>query len=235
MTTRQIVAMGGGGFSMEPDNPLLDDWLLGLAARERPRVCFVPTASGDSDGYVTKFYEAFADKPCEPRHLSLFRRRTGDLRALVLSQDIMYVGGGNTANMLAVWRLHGLDAILRDAWERGVVLCGLSAGSLCWFEGGVTDSFGRDLHALQDGLGLLEGSHCPHYDGEPERRPSYQRLVTDGTLPGGWAIDDGAAVRFEGTEVAEVVASRSEARAYRVAAGDDGAIERPVHTRYLGG
>jgi peptidase E len=228
--------MGGNDFS-EPYNPLLDDHILGLArerrGRERPRVCFVPTASGDSEAYVAAFYAAFARRS-EASHLSLFGRTVVDLEAFVLEQDIVYVGGGNTANMLAIWRVHGLDRILASAWESGVVLAGTSAGSNCWFEGSTTDSFGP-LAAFPDGLGFLPGSHSPHYDSEPGRRPTYQRLVAEGALPDGHAADDGAGFVFDGTELAEVVASRVDARAYRVVRGLDGqAVETELPVRYLG-
>ena len=229
----QIVALGGGGFSMEPENPLLDDYVLALAGRPRPRVCFVPTASGDSDNYVVRFYRAFPTTRCEPSHLALVNRTVADLRALVLDQDVVYVGGGNTANMLAVWRVHGLDRVLREAWEAGVVLCGISAGALCWFEAGVTDSFGSELRPLRDGLGLLGGSHCPHYDGEPRRRPAYHRFVGEG-LPAGLAADDGVALHFVGPALAHVVSSRPGARAYRVARLDGQVTETAVDAHYLG-
>lgn len=234
---RTIVAMGGGGFSMEPDNPLLDDHVLALArdqrGRKRPRVCFLGTASGDSEGYLATFYAAFARRS-EATHLGLFERKVGDLDAFIDEQDVIYVGGGNTANMLAIWRVHGVDLGLRRAWAAGVVLAGLSAGSNCWFEGSTTDSFGP-LAALKDGLGLVPGSHSPHYDGEPMRRPTFQRLIANGELPDGLAADDGAALVFSGTDLAEVVASRPEARAYRVVRGPNGeAIETELPTRYLG-
>ncbi|HZZ42646.1 MAG TPA: peptidase E, partial [Tepidisphaeraceae bacterium] len=202
---RQIVAMGGGGFSMEAENPLLDDFVLSLARRERPGVCFL--APMESENYFLRFYEAFARKECRATHLSLYRRDGRDLEKFVLGQDVIYVGGGNTANLLAVWRVHGMDRILRRAWEEGVVLAGVSAGMICWFEGSVTDSFGP-LGAMRDGLGLLPFSACPHYDGEVERRPMYQRLVGEGVLGGGYAADDGAGVYFVGTELMEVVSSR---------------------------
>jgi peptidase E len=232
-----IVAMGGGGFSMEPDNPFLDDHVLDLArvarGRRRPRVCFVPTASGDADSYVAKFYAALARR-CEASHLGLFARTVGDLERFLLDQDVIYVGGGNTANMLSVWRVHGVDGILRRAWQEEVVLTGLSAGSICWFEGGTTDSFGP-LAALRDGLGLLPGSHAPHYDGEEERRPAFHRLVAEGSLPDGLAADDGAGLVFRGTHLVEVVASRPAARGYRVERGPDGrAVETELPARYLG-
>jgi peptidase E len=230
--------MGGGGFSMEPDNPLLDDHVLDLAraarGRERPRVCFLPTASGDSPVYISSFYAAFARR-AEASHLTLFDRTVDDVESLLLDQDVIYVGGGNTENMLAIWRIHGVDQVLRRAWEAGVVMTGLSAGSLCWFETGTTDSFGKGLAALSAGLGFIPGSHSPHYDGEESRRPRYHQLVAEEAMPAGYAADDGAALVFDGTNLVEVVASRPEARAYRVERGADGTpIETVLATRYLG-
>jgi dipeptidase E len=230
-----IVGMGGGGFSEEPDNPLLDRFVLSLARRERPRVCFVATASGDSEGYVARFYRAFADHDCRPADLGLFDRLVGDLRRFVLEQDVLYVGGGNTASLLAVWRTHGLDSILREALDAGAVLCGVSAGMNCWFEASTTDSFGPELAALHDGLGFVAASACPHYDNEAQRRPLYHRLVADG-FPAGYAADEGAALHFDSAgALVEAVASRQSARGYRVERGPDGwAVERPLPTRYLG-
>jgi dipeptidase E len=230
-----IVGMGGGGFSEEPDNPLLDRFVLSLARRERPRVCFVATASGDSEGYVARFYRAFADHDCRPADLGLFDRLVGDLRRFVLEQDVLYVGGGNTASLLAVWRTHGLDSILREALDAGAVLCGVSAGMNCWFEASTTDSFGPELAALHDGLGFVAASACPHYDNEAQRRPLYHRLVADG-FPAGYAADEGAALHFDSAgALVEAVASRQSARGYRVERGPDGwAVEQPLPTRYLG-
>jgi peptidase E len=229
-----IVAMGGGGFSQEPDNPALDLYVLSLARREHPNVCFVATGSGDAEGYVARFYRAFAAHDCHATDLALFNRDVGDLRSFVLDQDVLYVGGGNTASLLGVWRAHGLDVILREALDAGLVLCGVSAGMNCWFEASVTDSFGPALNPLNDGLGFVAGSACPHYDGEEHRRPVYHRLVAAG-FPAGYAADDGVALRFAGSEeLVEVVASREGARAYRVERRDDGAaVERALPTRYL--
>lgn len=233
---RRVVAMGGGGFSMEPENLLLDEFVLTQARTSRPRVCFVPTASGDSDGYVARFYRAFSTLDCRPADLQLFKRSIRDLESFVLMQDVIYVGGGNTANLLAVWRAHGLDRILRRAWQEGVVLCGLSAGMNCWFNGSVTDSFGvSQLAPLRDGLGLLPGSCCPHYDGEEQRRPVFQRLVASGELADGWAADDGVALVFQGESLSQIATSRSGSAAYRVErSGESGAIERRVEARFLG-
>jgi peptidase E len=224
--------MGGGADSPGSVGRSMDDFLLSLLPSPRPRVCLLPTASADDRGLVTGFYDAFARRT-EASWLPLFQRRDEDLRSRILGQDLVLVWGGNTADMLAIWRIHGLDVILREAWEAGTVLAGLSAGAICWFEASVTDSFGPQLARLDDGLGLLSGSCCPHYDGEPQRRPTYRRLVEAG-FPGGYAVDDAAALVFEGTELLEVVASTPGARAFRVTLGPDGAEEAPLPTRYLG-
>jgi peptidase E len=233
MLPRRIVPMGGGGFSMEPRNPRLDKWLLSLARRSRPRVLFIPTASGDAENYIRRFYRAFGRYPCRPAHLQLFERKVVDLRKDVLSQDLVYVGGGNTANLLAIWKVHGLDRALREAWHEGVVLCGVSAGAICWFEAGVTDSFGQPLQALEGGLALLPGSFCPHYDGDAERRPAFHRLVAGGQLPSGFAADDGAAILFESAKVADVVRSRRHAAAYKVGRNGARAVEETLDARLL--
>jgi dipeptidase E len=236
MPVRQIITLGGGGFSMEPDNPLLDRFILSRARRCSPNICFVPTASGDSPSYTERFYTAFAEHDCHPTDLQLFQRTVSDLEAFVLAQDIIYVGGGNVANLLAVWRAHGLDQILREGRERGIVLCGISAGMNCWFEQSVTDSFDlNQLRALKDGLGLLPGSACPHYDGEPQRRPTYQQLIRSGALAAGWAADDGAAIVFADASEPAVVTSRPTACAYRVRRTVDGVHEQRLVGRYLGG
>lgn len=240
MATGHIVGMGGGGFLMEPDNPLLDDFVLGLARRTPARVCFVPTASGDSEANIARFYRALSRR-CAATDLALFGAgglprnpaRSDELAAFVAEQDVFYVGGGNTANMLALWRLHGLDTLLRGAWRSGAVLAGVSAGMICWFEASLTDSFGG-VEPLRDGLGLLRGSACPHYDGEAARRPAYQRLI-EGGFPEGYAADDGAALHFEGDALVEVVSSRPNAVAYRVAlAGGRAVVETRLTTRFLG-
>jgi dipeptidase E len=236
MSARTILAMGGGGFSMEPDNPLLDDFLLSLAASgDTPRVCFLPTASGDADGYIERFEQAFAGTRARTSVLHLFRREHDDLRSFVLSQDILYVGGGNTANMLALWRLHGLDEILLEALDAGVVLAGLSAGMNCWFEASVTDSFGAaGLQPLHDGLGILTGSACPHYDGEEPWRRTYLELVANGRLPGGYAAEDGCALLFRDGQLADAVASGPDTAAFLVRSANGVVVEEPLPVRHLG-
>lgn len=205
---------------MEPDNPVLDRYVLNLTGREQPRICFLPTASGDAATYIVNFYAAFSKLRCMPTHLSLITPSTAGMRDLLLSQDVIYVGGGNTKNMLALWREWQLDQILREAWEQGVILAGLSAGAICWFEQGSTDSIPGALTVLPC-LGFLPGSCCPHYDDEAERRPSYHRLLSSGTISAGYAVDTGAALVFYGTRLDRVVTSRPHARAYRVEPVDD--------------
>jgi dipeptidase E len=229
----QIVAMGGGGFLMEPENPLLDDYVLSLV-RRRPRVLFVPTASGDAPSFLERFATAFPRTRARASVLSLFRRDGRDLATTVLAQDVVYVGGGNTANQLVVWRLHGLDRILRKAWRAGVVLCGVSAGALCWFECGTTDSFSPALSPLDDGLALLPGSFSPHYDGEARRRPLHRGAVASGVLPSGYAADDGAALHFVGRRLHAVVASRPNARGWRIERRGRRVVETALATRFLG-
>ncbi|HEY9822052.1 MAG TPA: peptidase E [Candidatus Sericytochromatia bacterium] len=231
-STRQIVAIGGGGLSTESDNLLLEQYLLKLANKESPKICFVPTASGDSQSYIDRFDAAFAQLPCIPSHLLLFRLHTADLRSFVLEQDIIYVGGGNTKNLLALWKDWGLDTIIREAWEQGVILAGWSAGSICWFEEGVTDSFPGELRVLRC-LGFLKGSNCPHYDGEPERKPSYHRLLAEGLISEGYAADDGVALHFLGTQLEKIVSSRPHAKAYRLEKVGETVKESPLEPTYL--
>jgi len=218
---------------MEPDNPLLDRFILGLTKKRKPRVCFVPTASGDSDGYVARFYRYFPAAKCVPNHLTLFQGNIPELSKFLCGQDVIYVGGGNTANMLAVWHVHGMDKALAAARRAGVILCGISAGALCWFEGGITDSFGRRLSAMRDGLGFLKGGFCPHYDGEHERRPTLHRAIRNGFIPS-LAADDGVALHFVGSRLVEAVSSRPQASAYRVHLLHGKIVEEPIPTRYLG-
>jgi len=231
--------MGGGGFSVESDNTLMDDFILSLSARQPAKVCFVPTASADSAAYLVSFYRAFSGRAVatdltlfDPGSLPRRPSRSSEIEAFVADQDIIYVGGGNTANLLAMWRVHGLDKALREAWSRGAILCGVSAGMLCWFRGGVTDSFGN-LEALADGLGFIDATACPHYDGEAQRRPTYHRLINDG-LQWGYAADDGVALHFRGSELAEVVTSRAHAAAYRVERANGQVVETRLPTRFLG-
>ncbi|HWX46396.1 MAG TPA: peptidase E, partial [Solirubrobacteraceae bacterium] len=232
----QIVALGGGGFSMEKDSSLLDDYVLSLTGVARPRVCFLPTASGDADHYVVRFYRRFA-AGCEASHVSLFRRDQGvggveeDLATHLLAQDLIYVGGGNVVSMLGAWRAHGLDSVLHKAWRKGVVLCGPSAGSLCWFREALSAFHGAPTRVR--GLGLLPYSNCVHYDVEPARRAEYHRFVGDGMRPG-FAAEDGVALHFRRTRLERAVSSRPDGRAYRVEPLDGVVVESPLEVSYLG-
>ncbi len=232
----QIIAFGGGGFSVEGGTPLLDDHVLRLAGVERPRICFVPTASGDADHYVVRFYRAFS-AVAETSHVSLFRRDRGagavegDLREHLRRQDIIYVGGGSVISLLGAWLAHGLDRVLEECWADGTILCGGSAGSLCWFEEAVTAFHGPPERVR--GLGLLPFSNCVHYDAEPARRSEFHQCVADGMVAG-YGADDGAALHFVGTALHDVVTSRPGASAYRVEAVGAVAVETPLVARYLG-
>jgi dipeptidase E len=222
-----IVGLGGAG-STEAETRRLIDYVVALAGKPAPKVCFVPTAVGDDAESVLLIYRLLPDE-ARASYLPFFPWPPDNLRGFALEQDVIFVSGGNTANMLAIWRVHGFDQILREAWEAGIVLTGWSAGMICWFEAGVTDSFGPQLEGMRDGLGFLAGSACPHYDGEERRRPVYTKLVADG-FPAGVAADDGVGIHYKGTKLAEVVSVRESAGAYRVDA--DGEERLPV--RLLG-
>jgi dipeptidase E len=230
---KQIIAMGGGGFSMEPENPLLDQYILKQSQSNQPKVCFIPTASGDSEEYIQNFYQAFNNHKCIPSHLSLFRPPTKDLEDYILEKDILYVGGGNTRNLLVLWREWGLDKFIRKAWENNVILAGLSAGSICWFKEGVTDSIPGELTRLEC-LGFLEGSNCPHYDGELDRRPGYHRLLKSKEIENGIAMDDGAGVHYHEDKVYKVISSRPQAKAYQLEYRDNQVREIEIKPIYLG-
>lgn len=229
---KQIIALGGGGFSMEPDNPLLDLYILRQSKEKNPKICYIPTASGDSDICISWFYNFFEKRQCRPSHLSLFKPPTRDLEGFVLDKDILYVGGGNTKNLLVLWREWGLDSILMKAWEQGIILAGISAGSICWFEEGVTDSYGDKLEPLKC-LGFLKGSNCPHYDGETDRRPSYHELVASNKIGPGIAADDGVAIHYIEQDIFKIVSSRPAAKAYKVYY-DKKVKEVELETEYLG-
>lgn len=230
---RQVIAMGGGGFSMEPENLLLDQYVIGQARRKTPSVCFLPHATDDAVRYVFEFYKAFTKLDARPTYLSLFTPPTADLESFLLEQDVIYVGGGNTKSMLALWREWELDSILRKAYRHGTVLAGISAGANCWFEECSTDSVPGKLTMLPC-LGILAGSFCPHYDGEAERRPSLHQLIGEDRMMAGYAADDGAAVHFIDEQLVCAVSSRPGGQVYRVQKVDDGVGEVRVGTQFLG-
>jgi len=228
---RQIIAIGGGGFYRDPENLGLERYILQQTNSAEKRVAFVPTASAEPDSYLVSFYTAFLRLGCRPSHLSFFKR-TPDLRNYLLNQDVIFVGGGNTKSMLAVWREWGVPEILREAWDSGIVLTGVSAGAICWFEHGVTDSWAGELRSL-DCLGFLPGSCCPHYDGEADRRPSYHRLLASGVISAGVAIEDWTGVHYRETDVLRVVASKAGAKAYSLRVVNGSVQEVPLAIEYL--
>jgi peptidase E len=232
-TEQRILAMGG--VQLRPgstDWPMLQ-YLLDLTGQARPRICMLATAAGEHPEGLKNYYATFAQR-AEATHLDLFGRTVADVDAFLGEQDVIFVGGGNTANMLAIWRVHGVDRALKSAWESGVILAGWSAGGNCWFDGSVTDSFGLGLDPLKDGLKLLPGSFCPHYDSESLRRPRYEELVGSGALPGGIAADDGVGCLFVGRELADVVASLPGQHAYRIERRKGNAVEETqVRARLL--
>ncbi len=217
---------------MEPDNLALEKYVLEQIQKPHPNVCFIATASGDSEGYILKFFEAFLELECRPSYLSLFRLPKAHLEEFLLEKDILYVGGGNTRSMLALWREWKLDAIIQKAYKKGVLLAGISAGANCWFEQCITDSMPGELRVLSC-LGYLRGSFCPHYDGEPERRPSFHRLLNENKIKPGYAADDGAAIHYINEEPFAMVSSRPTAKVYKLSKPDNSVMEETQDTRYL--
>ncbi len=237
---RHVLAIGGlrgsDTIGADPEGaPLLAAYAVRLSGAKAPRICMLNTASGDDPASYTRTYQFLGAIGCRLTHLQLFPMpNTADPEDLLLSQDVIFVGGGSVANMLAVWRVHGLDKVMASAWRAGIVLSGVSAGAICWFTSGTTDSFGIDLRPFGDGLGLLAPSYCPHYDSEPGRRPLYQSLVASGSLPPGIACDDGAAAHFVDDALAEIITDRPAARGYLVDRSDAGAAtETAVDGRFL--
>ncbi|WP_128895810.1 peptidase E [Longirhabdus pacifica] len=231
---KQMIAMGGGGFSMEPDNLLLDQYILDQANTTKPKICFVPTASGDSEGYIERFYDAFTSLHCEPSHLSLFLPPTTDLEQYVMEKDIIYVGGGNTKNLLALWREWELDRILQKAWNHGIIMAGISAGANCWYEQCVTTSFGETAASIP-ALGFYKGSYCPHFDGEVQRRPNFHTLLQSNDIIPGYGVDDGVALHYKENELHHIVSSRPEAKAYFLHTDQEGTVkEEMLAVTYLG-
>jgi peptidase E len=232
---RRLLALGGHEFSARPPDRAVCELLLRLAGERggrRPRICILPTASGDTSDLISSFYAAFGDRSCEPSDVSLFRlgRRPLALRDHLLSQDLIYVGGGSMVNLLAVWEAHDVASILALAWRRGIVLAGQSAGAMCWFEAGITKSSGKPLAAA--GLGLLRGSLCVHYNDEPDRRAAYLDAVGAG-MPGGYGLDDYAGLLWEGEGTPAALTARRGARAYRVSAQEGEVTESPLPARFL--
>lgn len=229
---RHVLAIGGLGDGAGTDSqgtPLLLSYAAMLTGAKTPKICILNTATGDDSGAYVRSYQLLGGIGGRLTHLQLFPMpNTADPEDLLLSQDMIFVGGGSVANQVAVWRVHGLEEIMRRGWQAGVVLSGISAGAICWFTSGTTDSFGVDLRPFTSGLGLLGGSYCPHYDSEPRRRPLYQSLIANGSLPPGIACDDGAAAHFVDDNLAAIVADSPGPRGYSVGRSEDGAAAEIV-------
>jgi len=237
---KRIVAMGGGGFLTESGPSLLDDYLVGLTRAKRPRICFVPTASGDAHDDLQRYYAAYARFPAELSHLAFFRYPRPGAIALseigqrLAAQDLVFVGGGNTRSMLAVWREWGLPQMLRSAWTSGTILAGVSAGAICWFEWGASDSVSPGSRSAPlRGLGFLKGSCSPHWGGEVHRRRDFHALVRAGSLPPGYGIADGSALLFEDGRMTDAVCTDQTAASVRVELSGDRLRETPLAMRLL--
>lgn len=220
---RHIVAIGGGVLPTDDSDPAIERYLLRLARTSNPSICLLPTATGDAERVIVRFYSTFARLRCRPSHVTLFGR-TPDLAKVLLRQDVIFVGGGNTKSMLAVWRDWNLPDVLGRAWRSGIVLAGASAGAICWFETGITDSWADRLRVLPC-LGWLPGSCCPHFDSEPDRRPSVHRMVARGETSGVLALDDGVGAHFVGRRLSKLVSGRAKAGAFRVSGRNRQVIE----------
>ena len=231
MPDKQILAFGGGQLFYEPERPVLIEYMLGLSNSAKPSIGMVGTAKGDSAANSENFFNTFEPFNCIPSELKLFAG-TPDLHEYVFAQDIIFVGGGNTKSMLAVWKEWGLDEILREAWEAGIVLSGLSAGAICWFEQGITDSWADKLRSMPT-LGMLPGSCCPHFDGEKERRPTYEKMIASGEVASGIAIDDASAAYYRDTTLHESITSVPGSGVYRFEASETGFIETALPTTVL--
>ena len=210
----QIITIGGGGFGRHPNKLVIEKYIVEQSSLEKPNVCFIPTASAEDRAYIVNFYTAFLKLNCNPVQISFFNR-TPRLDSILKKQDIIYVGGGNTKSMLAVWKEWGLDKLLLKAYKRGAILCGVSAGAICWFEQGVTDSWASNLN-IMDCLGFIEGCCCPHYDSEPSRKPAVEKFILDGAVDTCYALDDGSALHYKNGGMNTAVNFLKGANVYKV-------------------
>ena len=225
---KQIIAIGGGGFGRNPQQHLIEQYILDQATSDRPNILFIPTATGELDSYIVNFYKVFSKLQCNPNHLSFFKR-TPDLQKLISEQDVIFVGGGNTKSMLAVWREWKLDEHLRDAYNKGVVMSGVSAGAICWFHQGITDSWESELKVMPC-LEFVDGVCCPHYDEEPERRPATKKLLTNNVHQEIIGIEGGCALHIQDGNTFKAVRFSENKNSYRVTAKDNKIVESPIES-----
>ena len=225
---KQIIAIGGGGFGRTPGEGLIEKYILDQSEKDVPNICFIPTATGDNEAYKVNYYSTFSKLDCFPSHLDFFKR-TPDLKELILKQDIIFVGGGNTKSMLAVWKDWGLDLVLKEAYEKGVIMSGVSAGAICWFDQGITDSWAEDLKVI-DCLGFIEGACCPHYDEEPQRKPSLNKFITEKVLKSCYAVDGGCALHIEDEKEFKSVVFSKNKNSFLVEMKNNKVAEKPYST-----
>ncbi len=225
---KQIIAIGGGGFGRTPGEGLIEKYILDQSEKDVPNICFIPTATGDNEAYKVNYYSTFSKLDCSPSHLDFFKR-TPDLKELILNQDVIFVGGGNTKSMLAVWKDWGLDLLLKEAYEKGVIMSGVSAGAICWFDQGITDSWAEDLKVM-DCLGFIEGACCPHYDEEPQRKPSLNKFITEKVLKSCYAVDGGCALHIEDEKEFKSVVFSKNKNSFLVEMKDNQVAEKPYST-----
>ena len=225
---KQIIAIGGGGFGRTPGEGLIEKYILDQSEKDVPNICFIPTATGDNEAYKVNYYSTFSKLDCSPSHLDFFKR-TPDLKELILKQDVIFVGGGNTKSMLAVWKDWGLDLLLKEAYDKGVIMSGVSAGAICWFDQGVTDSWAEDLK-IMDCLGFIEGACCPHYDEEPQRKPSLNKFITEKVLKSCYAVDGGCALHIEDEKEFKSVVFSENKNSFLVEMKDNKVAEKPYST-----
>ncbi len=234
-TNLQIIALGGGGFSDEPENPLLDLYIISQSKKQKPKVCFLPTAGADPDDYIQRFYDAYGKLSCVPSHLAL----TSDKMTLkmielfILTQDIIFVGGGNPNFLMKIWHDAGMDKILKKAWKKGIILSGMSAGAMCWFKNAFTNLRNDTEYRKVNCMGLLKGSFCPHYH-RPELVEIYSKMISDGTVSGGYGVEDGTALHFIGTSLYKVVSSHSDSKAYKIRERFGKIIRETLNPVFLG-
>ena len=225
---KQIIAIGGGGFGRTPGEGLIEKYILDQSEKDVPNICFIPTATGDNEAYKVNYYSTFSKLDCSPSHLDFFKR-TPDLKELILKQDVIFVGGGNTKSMLAVWKDWGLDLLLKEAYEKGVIMSGVSAGAICWFDQGITDSWAEDLKVM-DCLGFIEGACCPHYDEEPQRKPSLNKFIIERLLKSCYAVDGGCALHIEDEKEFKSVVFSENKNSFLVEMKDNKVAEKPYST-----
>ena len=225
---KQIIAIGGGGFGRTPGEGLIEKYILDQSEKDVPNICFIPTATGDNEAYKVNYYSTFSKLDCFPSHLDFFKR-TPDLKELILKQDIIFVGGGNTKSMLAVWKDWGLDVLLKEAYNKGVIMSGVSAGAICWFNQGITDSWSEELK-LMDCLGFLGGACCPHYDEEPQRKPALKKFLSDGKINSCYAVDGGCALHIQEEKEFKSIVFSENKNSFFVELKDNEVIEKPYPT-----